>query len=129
MKLRLLPNKFKWVGIGVILLSIFLLVVLKWQHNNFFAYKNYVKSFALIGFCMLIFSKQKIEDEFVTLKRLQAFFFAFIVLIGNIILSPLLPLENFQTPYKIAFQICIQYLLWFYLSILNWFNLLNKAND
>lgn len=84
MKLNLLPNYFKKVGLSIILFIIVFLIVVKLSDLNIS--ETFIKSFikvstAVAGY-LFIMSKERIEDEFIQSARLRAFAASFLFGVG-----------------------------------------------
>ena len=81
--LRLLPNYFKKIGLGVIILTILGGIFYKGSHivistEKKDILKHCVKDLFLIGLVFIVFAKDKIEDELTQLIRMKALIAAFI---------------------------------------------------
>lgn len=88
--LRLLPNYFKKIAFGFILLFILLAILTKYQILPFDKdiIKAITKTGLLISLLLLALTKDKIEDELTLRIRLRAFTFSFFVGVVNVILEP-----------------------------------------
>ena len=92
-----LPVTAKYIGGCIVLLTTVSAVFIRERNHEMlqqlFWLKPILKCLILFGFMVMIFSKEKIEDEFIMHKRLQAFLFAFIFgmvqYMGNIFLKEL----------------------------------------
>ena len=92
MKRYQLPNSFKKVGIGIILLSLVAIIVNKLSIDN--AELTLTAKYGiLVGLLVISISKEKIEDELITSLRMQSYTFAFIAGVVITLLSN--PLVNF----------------------------------
>ena len=73
MKLYLLPRSFKWVGVLIPLLTIFVFFLLKLFIKPEFLktvwVENLFRSSFLLGLLFLILSREKKEDEFINFCR------------------------------------------------------------
>ncbi|OAB79806.1 hypothetical protein [Cochleicola gelatinilyticus] len=92
MKRYQLPNIFKKIGVGIIILSLVVLIVNKFSIENI-DLKLTAKYGILVGLLLISISKEKIEDELVTSLRMQSYTFAFIA--GVIITLLTNPLFNY----------------------------------
>ena len=92
MKKYQLPNWFKKIGIGIILISIVAFFVNKFSIEDI-DIKLISKYGILIGLLLISISKEKIEDELITSLRMQSYTFSFIA--GVIITLLTNPIFNF----------------------------------
>ena len=92
MKRYQLPNWFKKIGIGIILISIVAFFVNKFSIEDI-DIKLISKYGILIGLLLISISKEKIEDELITSLRMQSYTFSFIA--GVIITLLTNPIFNF----------------------------------
>lgn len=92
MKRYQLPNSFKKIGIGLILISLIAFFVNKFSIENI-DLKLTAKYGILVGLLLISISKEKIEDELITSLRMQSYTFAFIA--GVIITLLTNPLFNY----------------------------------
>ena len=92
MKKYQLPNWFKKIGIGLILISIVAFFVNKFSIENI-DIKLISKYGILVGLLLISISKEKIEDELITSLRMQSYTFSFIA--GVIITLLTNPIFNF----------------------------------
>ena len=118
----LFPNYFKKVGITVIVLAVLIPVSWKLLNSASFPDKELIKIcmklFVLTGFTFIIFSKEKVEDEFISIGRLRAGAISFFTIITLIILRLFVSLftDSFaQSTESIILQQCIFYLVFFQL--------------
>ena len=118
--LPLFPNKFKKIGFVVIILSFLIPTVWRLIKGSGLPHaetiKTLVKVFSFIGFIMIVFSKEKIEDEFVNLCRLRAGAWSFFTVIVLYIIDLLISLASGSLPQSmgsILAQQCIFYILSF----------------
>ncbi len=124
-ELRLLPNYFKKIGLGIILLSILFVVfiVLFLKDSDFFqnhklAFKIFTFDFILFGIFIICLSREKVEDERIVLLRTQSMAFAFIFGVGFTIFGPPIavlfgdPLSK-GDPHQIIFTMLFMYLVYF----------------
>jgi len=77
MKKHQLSNKFKKIGIAILILSLISIVVNKFSFNNI-EFRLIAKYGMLVGLLIISISKEKIEDELITKLRMQSFTVAFI---------------------------------------------------
>ena len=92
MKRYQLPNSFKKVGIGIIILSLVAIIANKLSIDN--AELTLTAKYGiLVGLLVISISKEKIEDELITSLRMQSYTFAFIAGVVITLLSN--PLVNF----------------------------------
>lgn len=92
MKRYQLPNRFKKVGIGIVIISLATFFVNKFSIENI-DLKLTAKYGILVGLLLVSISKEKIEDELITSLRMQSYTFAFIA--GVIITLLTNPLFNY----------------------------------
>ena len=88
MKKYQLPNKFKKIGIGIIVFSIVAIITNKLSINNTDLTLT-AKYGILLGLLVISISKEKIEDELITNLRMQSYAFAFIVGVVITLTNPL----------------------------------------
>lgn len=92
MKKYQLPNWFKKIGIGIILISIVAFFVNKFSIEDI-DIKLISKYGILVGLLLISISKENIEDELITSLRMQSYTFSFIA--GVIITLLTNPIFNF----------------------------------
>lgn len=92
MKRYQLPNRFKKIGIGIVIISLVTFFVNKFSIENI-DLKLIAKYGILVGLLLVSISKEKIEDELMTSLRMQSYTFAFIA--GVIITLLTNPLFNY----------------------------------
>ncbi|MCF8716427.1 hypothetical protein JM658_16485 [Joostella atrarenae] len=92
MKRYQLPNRFKKIGIGIVIISLVTFFVNKFSIENI-DLKLIAKYGILIGLLLISISKERIEDELITSLRMQSYTFAFIT--GVIITLLTNPLFNY----------------------------------
>jgi hypothetical protein len=92
MKRYQLPNRFKKIGIVIIVISLVAFFVNKFSIENIDV-KLTAKYGILVGLLIVSISKEKIEDELITSLRMQSYTFAFIA--GVIITLLTNPLFNY----------------------------------
>lgn len=88
MKKYQLPNKFKKIGIGIIVLSVATIITNKLSIDNIDLTLT-AKYGILLGLLVVSISKEKIEDELITNLRMQSYAFAFIVGVVITLTNPL----------------------------------------
>ncbi len=88
MKKYQLPNKFKKIGIGIIVFSIVAIITNKLSIDNIDLTLT-AKYGILLGLLVVSISKEKIEDELITNLRMQSYAFAFIVGVVITLTNPL----------------------------------------
>ncbi len=93
----LLPNYFKKIGIGFVLFDYIILIPLAhyWEKFEFYRIGNYKDAYYvvffdifIIGLLLYSMAKEKIEDELITLIRLQSIAKAFVFGIIVVIIIP-----------------------------------------
>jgi hypothetical protein len=88
MKKYQLPNKFKKIGIGIIVFSIVAIITNKLSIDNIDLTLT-AKYGILLGLLVISISKEKIEDELITNLRMQSYAFSFIVGVVITLTNPL----------------------------------------
>ena len=88
MKKYQLPNKFKKIGIGIIVLSVATIITNKLSIDNI-DLTLIAKYGILLGLLVVSISKEKIEDELITNLRMQSYSFAFIAGVLITLTNPL----------------------------------------
>ena len=88
MKKYQLPNKFKKIGIGIIILSVATIITNKLSIGNIDLALT-AKYGILLGLLVVSISKEKIEDELITNLRMQSYSFAFIAGVLITLTNPL----------------------------------------
>ena len=102
----LLPYKYRWVSITVIVLSAigyFTRFHLGLLHED--VWRHLFKSFMLLGLLAVIISKEKEEDERISNLRFRAFGFAFVFSLLMFILIPFFTLIKELIFSKVHFEI------------------------
>lgn len=122
LSIKLLPNKYKFIGTVILVLSIPLIILLMYFvpviKNTTGLAKSIVSIIAIIGFALIIFSKEKIEDEFIEHCRLKAFAVSFSVGITTFIvfeIASILDKEAGKTIFQALFNQCLFYIVHFFL--------------
>lgn len=98
---RLLPNYFKKIGLGTILLVIFCaFYCVKIREQVSEEYANILATvfidFIIIGLLLLALAREKIEDELLMLIRLESMANAFIFSVLYVVVVPLLKYISFN---------------------------------
>ena len=93
-----LPNHYKKIGIGIVIISFIALFINGFVLNNL-ELKVIAKFGLLIGLLIILISKELLEDELVIKLRMQSYTFAFIAAVGY---SLMLPFINYL--FDITFQ-------------------------
>jgi hypothetical protein len=128
-QLRLLPNYFKKIGLGVFILTFIALMIVKLSGIEFTQiqreiYKFIVMNFTTLSLLFVAFSRDKIEDELVIQIRFKAMAISFIFAAAYSIMNPLTYLI-FHDPIKeLSSQLLVESMLLFYLI---WFYLLKRS--
>ena len=118
-KFNLLPRIFKLIGLSIFILPIITLAVFKFTNiENAYSLisKPILQSVMILGLTLIIFSKDKMEDERNNLLRLQAFAFSFIIIIVQFLISPLLQINYTNVAFSMVLQMCFVYLIYFTFS-------------
>jgi hypothetical protein len=129
LSIKLLPNKYKLIGTIILILSIPLIILLMYfvpviKTTTGLA-KSIVSIIAIIGFALIIFSKEKIEDEFIEHCRLKAFAVSFSIGITTFIvfeIASILDKEAGQTIFQALFNQCLFYVVYFFLLKNNFYS-------
>lgn len=94
-QLRLLPNYFKKIGIGLCLIAIIVLKLLPVYLKELVWFENYHDfiltvglDIFIIGLLVFAFAKDKIEDELTLLIRLQSIAYAFTFIVLFVVIKP-----------------------------------------
>jgi uncharacterized membrane protein YfcA len=120
-KLRLLPHIYKKIGIVLLIVSFPLAFLLSIYLNTEIKNPKFSRSIlsllVSIGFTLLIFSKEKIEDEFIEYCRLKAFAFSFLLGIAMFIIRGIFHFSDYNRTdsiFSILLLQCISYSSHFY---------------
>ncbi|MGB5363562.1 MAG: hypothetical protein WBN17_09690 [Aureibaculum sp.] len=123
----LLPNKYKKVGVVLLLISLLTLITRKYLLDDGELVRQIAKKGMLLSLLLITMSKEKIEDELIIKLRGQAFAFAFV---AGVIYTLIQPLINYVValvvrPEKAVFDgledfiilwfMMVMYLTFFYL--------------
>ncbi len=97
--LKLLPNYYKKVGAGLFLFTLFIVLPGVWfvkqsEPQLLYPYQAFLPTlfldFLILGLGLYAFAKDKIEDELITLLRLQSMAYAFLWVVFYVVLNPLI---------------------------------------
>jgi hypothetical protein len=132
--MKLLPTSFKRYGIVTSLIALLFFIFINIFHKknpvpHFELIKEITKSVIILGCVFIIFSREKIEDERINSFRLNAFMFSFLVVIFSFILNPIFNSNTNKSFFNITFQMCLQYLLWYYFLKMNLFRFFKAKNE
>lgn len=126
-----LPNLYKRIGWGIVILSAILLISKKVFLSDLSIASQIAKNLALLGLLIVIISKEKIEDELIGMIRGKAFSFAFI---AGVVYTLVMPLTDYLVDIAIGKQDASYnelgdfIILWFMMVVyLAFFNLLKKT--
>ncbi|MDH5412645.1 MAG: hypothetical protein OEW87_00780 [Flavobacteriaceae bacterium] len=86
----LLPNYFKKVGIGLLILSLITLISRKYLFDDGEMLRQIAKKGMLLSLLLITISKEKIEDELIIKLRGQAFAFAFVAGVIYTLIQPII---------------------------------------
>lgn len=115
-----LPNYWKKIGWVLLIISLVLVLAIKFMDGNFDVLKSILEKAMLIGLLIITISREKIEDEFIQALRSKSFSFAFIVGVIFVLIQPLvnyIVLLLFK-PEKLIFQDLGDFMiLWFLLIV------------
>src|SRR5450432_1913779 len=93
-QVRLLPNYFKKIGIGVILFAalIFIPAELSLRQDQSVSNRQLFQVISLdlliAGMVVYCLAKDRVEDELIALLRMQSVAFAFLLGVFNVIIQP-----------------------------------------
>ena len=93
-----LSNSFKEVGWAIVILSFIVFLIRKFYFEDLEIVKSLAENAMLIGFLIVVISKEKIEDELISKIRGQAFSFAFI---AGVVYSIVMPFTNYAMDFII----------------------------
>ena len=126
-----LPNLYKRIGWGIVILSAILLISKKVFLSDLSIVSQIAKNLALLGLLIVIISKEKIEDELIGMIRGKAFSFAFI---AGVVYTLVMPITDYLVDIAIGKQDASYnelgdfIILWFMMVVyLAFFNLLKKT--
>jgi hypothetical protein len=115
-----LPNYWKKIGWGLLLISLVLILSTKFLDGNFDLLKSILKKAMLIGLLIVTISREKIEDEFIENLRSKSFTLAFILGVIYVLAQPLINYIAFLLfkPGKAIFEDLGDFqILWFLLVV------------
>ncbi|HKB45448.1 MAG TPA: hypothetical protein VKC90_13705 [Chitinophagaceae bacterium] len=125
--IRLLPNYFKWIGVGMMILVGLLLIAVKLfkielpQNQKEILMVSTLRFF-LLGLFVIALARDKIEDELTLLLRLKAMGFIFTLVIVTVIIQPIIdliwknPLENLTPPHLVLRMLIAYHIFFFFLK-------------
>lgn len=93
-----LSNSFKKVGWAIVILSFIVFLIRKFYFEDLEIVKSLAENAMLIGFLIVVISKEKIEDELISKIRGQAFSFAFI---AGVVYAIVMPFTNYAMDFII----------------------------
>lgn len=85
-----LPNRWKTIGVLLCLVTYLTMIGLKFTDSEPLWLKEVLRKLLLIGFLIVILSKEKIEDEMLGALRAKAFTLAFIIGVLYALAQPLI---------------------------------------
>ena len=120
--LTLLPNKFKVIGFLLLLVTIPIIFFIGFLFPELKTHPELLKSSASIlimaGFALVIFSREKIEDEFVENCRTKSFALSFTIGIVSYIINEVFHIidsDSNKTIFQSLFNQCLFYVVVFYM--------------
>jgi hypothetical protein len=125
-QIKLLPNYFKKIGLSLFLITIITVVILKTFHFDDLFNKKILGTIVIdlltIFCCMIIFSRNKIEDEMSFLIRLKEFAGTFIFSVSFFILMNIMDIFTRENPKifsaaQLILTMCLTHLFFHYLNI------------
>ena len=84
-----LPNSYRKVGFGIVVVSFIVLVVFKFIEGEPLWTKQFLKQAMIIGLLIISLAKEDIEDELIETLRSKSYALAFIIGVGYTMLQPL----------------------------------------
>ncbi len=132
--MKLLPTKFKWTGLATSFFALVFFIFINVYHKknpvtHFELIKEVAKSCFILGLVIIMFSKEKFEDERTSIFRLNAFAFSFLVVIFTYIIHPFIATNQNETFFKIIFKMCLLYLMWYYFLKMDCFSFFKTKNE
>jgi uncharacterized membrane protein len=124
--IKLLPNYFKKIGLSLIIITIISVVIIKVFHFDDSVNKKILGTIVIdlltIFCCMIIFSRDKIEDEMTILIRLKEFAGTFIFSVSFFILMNIMAIFTDENPKifsaaQLILTMCFSHLFFHYLNI------------
>ncbi|WP_293875482.1 hypothetical protein [Flavobacterium sp.] len=125
-QIKLLPNYFKKIGLSLLIITIFLAVILKLFHPDDLFNKQIMGTltvdFLIIICCMIIFSRDKIEDEMTVLVRLKEFAGTFAMMVATLITRNIIDIATGENPKnysatQLIFFMCSLHLTFHYVNL------------
>lgn len=122
-KLYLLPNYFKKIGLGMVLICIvgtssILVFKIKLSEEYGLLLKQFIRSPFMLGLAIIGISKDKVEDELTMFIRLKAILWAFFSVTLFVVFMPFINLiEGKETVYSAEYIVSMMltgYLLMYY---------------
>ena len=120
--LKLLPNKFKLIGFLLLAVTIPSIFLIGFISPELKSQPELLKSIASIvimaGMALVIFSREKIEDEFIENCRLKSFALSFTVGIVSYIINEVFHIidsDSGKTIFQSFFNQCLFYIVVFYM--------------
>ena len=132
-QIKLLPNHFKKIGVLLILITFILAVILKVFHFDDYFNKKIIGTviidLLIIFCCMIILSRDKIEDEMTIFIRLKEFAGTFFGMVAMVIARNIMDIASGENPKdysatELIFAMCFFHLTFHYVNL--WKN--KKAN-
>lgn len=126
--IKLLPNYFKKVGLSLIIITIISIVITKVFHLDDLFNKKILGTIfldLLIFFCcMIIFSRDKIEDEMTILIRLKQFAGTFAGIVAMVIFRNIMDIATGENPKnysatELILFMCFIHLTFHYINLWN----------
>ena len=124
-----LPNSYRKVGFGIVVVSFIVLVVFKFIEGEPLWTKQFLKQAMVIGLLIISLAKEDIEDELIETLRSKSYALAFIIGVGYTMLQPLanyvvdLILDKPNTPTEIGY---VQVILFMLLIQVGFFEVLKR---
>ena len=120
--LTLLPNKFKLIGLILLIVTIPITFLVEFLFPYLKNHPELLKSSASIlimaGFALVIFSREKTEDEFIESCRLKSFALSFTIGITSYIINEVIHIidsDSTKTIFQSLFNQCLFYVVIFYM--------------
>jgi hypothetical protein len=124
-----LPNSYRKVGFGIVVVSFIVLVVFKFIEGEPLWTKQFLKQAMIIGLLIISLAKEDIEDELIETLRSKSYALAFIIGVGYTMLQPLanyvvdLILDKTNAPTEIGY---VQVILFMLLIQVGFFEVLKR---
>jgi len=124
-----LPNSYRKVGFGIVVVSFIVLVVFKFIEGEPLWTKQFLKQAMIIGLLIISLAKEDIEDELIETLRSKSYALAFIIGVGYTMLQPLanyvvdLILDKPNAPTEIGY---VQVILFMLLIQVGFFEVLKR---